>query len=85
MIKVLIADDHTLFREGLRRILSETEDIEVVAEAVDGKDILKKTKEYDWDIVLLDINLPDINGLDILKRVLSVNAGGYPEGILNFV
>jgi len=86
MIKVLIADDHTLFREGLRRILSETEDIEVVAEAVDGKDILKKTKEYDWDIVLLDINLPDINGLDILKRVLSVNAAAcilvlsmYPE------
>ncbi|MBA3755965.1 MAG: response regulator transcription factor [Nitrosomonas sp.] len=86
MIKVLIADDHALFREGLRRIFSETEDIEVVAEAVDGKDILKKTKEYDWDIILLDINLPDINGLDILKRVLSVNAAArilvlsmYPE------
>ncbi len=44
MIKVLIADDHTLFREGLRRILSETEDIEVVAVAVDGIYFLKKTK-----------------------------------------
>jgi len=86
MVKVLIADDHALFRDGLRRIFSETEDIEVVAEAVDGKDILKKIKEYDWDIILLDINLPDINGLDVLKRVLSVNAAArilvlsmYPE------
>ncbi len=86
MIKVLIADDHALFRDGLKRIFSETEDIDVVAEAVDGKDILKKTREYDWDIALLDINLPDINGLDILKRILSVNSASrilvlsmYPE------
>lgn len=86
MIKVLIADDHALFRDGLRRIFSETEDIEVVAEAVDGKDILKKAREYEWDIILLDINLPDINGLDILKRILSVNTAArilvlsmYPE------
>ncbi|WP_297323838.1 response regulator transcription factor [Nitrosomonas sp.] len=86
MIKVLIADDHALFRDGLRRIFSETEDIEVVAEAVDGKDILKKARECEWDIILLDINLPDINGLDILKRILSVNTAArilvlsmYPE------
>lgn len=86
MIKVLIADDHALFRDGLRRIFSETEDITVVAEAVDGKDILKKARECEWDIILLDINLPDINGLDILKRILSINAAArilvlsmYPE------
>lgn len=86
MINVLIADDHALFRDGLRRIFSETEDIQVIAEAIDGKDILKKTREYDWDITLLDINLPDINGLDILKRILSKNAAArilvlsmYPE------
>jgi len=91
MIKVLIADDHTLFRDGLKRIFSETEDIDVVAEAIDGKDILKKTREYDWDITLLDINLPDINGLDILKRILSVNASScilvlsmYPGGRIRF-
>lgn len=86
MIKVLVADDHALFRDGLRRIFSETEDIEVVAEAVDGKDILMKARECEWDIILLDINLPDINGLDILKRILSVNTAArilvlsmYPE------
>lgn len=86
MIKVLIADDHALFRDGLKRIFNETEDIDVVAEAVDGKDILKKIQEYEWDIILLDINLPDINGLDILKRILSASAPAcilvlsmYPE------
>lgn len=74
MIKVLIADDHALFRDGLKRIINETDDIDVVAEAIDGKDTLKKAKECDWDIALLDINFPDINGLDILKRMLSANA-----------
>lgn len=86
MINVLIADDHALFRDGLKRIFNETDDINVVAEATDGKDILKKARESDWDIALLDINLPDINGLDILKRILSANASScvlvlsmYPE------
>ena len=60
MINVLIADDHALFRDGLKRIFNETDDINVVAEATDGKDILKKARESDWDIALLDINLPDI-------------------------
>lgn len=86
MIKVLIAYDHALFRDGLKRIFNETDDIKVVAEATDGKDILKKAREFNWDIALLDINLPDINGLDILKRILSTNASScvlvlsmYPE------
>jgi two-component system invasion response regulator UvrY len=86
MINVLIADDHALFRDGLKRIFSETDDIEVIAEAVDGKDIIKKAREFKWDVALLDINLPDMNGLDILKRIISTNASScvlvlsmYPE------
>lgn len=77
MIKVLIADDHALFRDGLRRIINETDDIEVVAEATDGKDILKQARESDWDIIILDISLPDINGLDILKRIISLNPAAH--------
>lgn len=77
MIKVLIADDHALFSDGLRRIFSEAGDIEVVAEAIDGKDTIKKAKEYDWDIVLLDINFPDMNGLEVLKRISSANSPSY--------
>lgn len=86
MINVLIADDHALFRDGLKRIFSETDDIEVIAEAVDGKDIIRKTRECKWDVALLDINLPDMNGLDILKRIITTNASScvlvlsmYPE------
>lgn len=77
MVKVLIADDHALFRDGLKRIFSETDDIEVIAEAIDGKDTIKKAKEYDWDIALLDINLPDMNGLEVLKRISSANLPSY--------
>lgn len=86
MIKVLIVDDHALFRDGLKRIFSETDDIQVVAEAVDGKDFIKKAKEYEWDVALLDISMPDITGLDILKRILSIKSSAtilvlsmYPE------
>ncbi len=77
MVKVLIADDHTLFRDGLKRIFNETDDIKVVAEAIDGKDTIKKAKEYDWDIALLDISLPDMNGLEVLKRISSANLPSY--------
>lgn len=77
MVKVLIADDHALFRDGLKRIFSETDDIKVVAEAINGKDTIKKAKEYNWDIALLDINLPDMNGLEVLKRISSANLPSY--------
>lgn len=86
MIRVLIVDDHALFRDGLKRIFSETDDIQVVAEAVDGKDFIKKAKECEWDIALLDISMPDITGLDILKRISSTKSSAivlvlsmYPE------
>lgn len=86
MIRVLIVDDHALFRDGLKRIFSETDDIQVVAEAIDGKDFIKKTKEFEWDVALLDINMPDITGLDILKRISSIKPNAcilvlsmYPE------
>ena len=69
MIKILIADDHELFRDGLKRIFSEINDITVVAEAVNGSDAIRKINEYKCDLIILDINMPDINGLDVLKRI----------------
>ncbi|MDH5479681.1 MAG: response regulator transcription factor [Nitrosomonas sp.] len=69
MIKVLIADDHELFRDGLKRIFSETDDIVVAAEAVNGIDAIRKIQTNNWDIILLDINMPDISGLDVLKHI----------------
>lgn len=69
MIRVLIADDHSLFRSGLRRIFSDTPDIVVVAEAENGVDTLDEARKHEWDVMLLDINMPGISGLDVLRQV----------------
>ena len=69
MIKVLIADDHTLVRKGLKQILLDAEDIQHVDEAKDGKETLNKVDEEDYDLVLLDISLPGRSGIDVLKQL----------------
>jgi DNA-binding NarL/FixJ family response regulator len=69
MIKVLIADDHTLVRKGLKQILLDTEDIEKVDEAGNGKETLNKVAENKYDLVLLDITLPGRSGIDVLKQL----------------
>ncbi|KIO47926.1 LuxR family transcriptional regulator [Nitrosospira sp. NpAV] len=74
MIKVFLADDHRLFRDGLKRILGETADIVVAGEATDGLDALEKMRQGGWDVALLDVNMPGMNGLEVLKRIMSDNA-----------
>lgn len=71
MIKVMVVDDHKMIREGLKQILEFDGDIEVVAEADNGKDCLKKlrTGEAKPDIVLMDINMPVMNGIDALQSI----------------
>ncbi|MEE9465837.1 MAG: response regulator transcription factor [Candidatus Neomarinimicrobiota bacterium] len=69
MVKVLLADDHQLVREGLKQILAETSDIKVVDEAENGRAVLEKVRQTDFDLILLDISLPDRNGLDVLRQV----------------
>lgn len=69
MIKVLTVDDHKIVRDGLKQILAETSDIKVVDEAKDGGEALSKVRENDYDVVLLDISLPDTDGLEVLKLV----------------
>jgi DNA-binding NarL/FixJ family response regulator len=68
-IKVLIADDHPLFRQGLKNAFSETPDIEVVSEAENGNDVLGKVREQDLSLVLLDISMPGKGGLEVLKQL----------------
>ncbi len=63
-IKVLIADDHELFREGLVNLLSKSSNIEIVAQAINGKDAIIKSKKHNPDIVLMDIGMPIMNGID---------------------
>jgi two-component system invasion response regulator UvrY len=69
MIKILIADDHAIVREGLKQILSENPDLVVVAEASTGQEVLEKISKNDLDLVVLDIAMPGRGGLDILKEI----------------
>ncbi len=68
-IKVLIADDHPLFRQGLKHTFSETEDITVTGEAENGDDLIKKVPDDEYSLILLDIAMPGKSGLDVLKQL----------------
>ena len=68
-IKILIADDHQLFREGLANLLASAPDIEVIAQAKDGKDAMEKTLELKPDVVLIDIGMPQMNGIEATRQL----------------
>lgn len=70
-ISVVVVEDHTLVREGLIAMLEGQDDIEVVGEAADGKEALRLIGELDPDVVLLDLRIPEIDGLEVLKRLKS--------------
>lgn len=69
MIHVMIADDHAIVRQGLKQILNETEDIRVTGEAETGFQAIKIVRQHDFDVMLLDISLPDRSGIDVLKQI----------------
>ena len=69
MIRVLIADDHPIVREGVRRILEEAPDITVAGEAACGQEALESVQENEYDVVLLDIGIPGVDGLDLLRQL----------------
>ncbi|MBC6962998.1 MAG: DNA-binding response regulator, partial [Nitrosomonas sp.] len=75
MIRVMITDDHAIVRQGLKQILSETGDISVTGEAESGFQAMRVVRQQDFDVMLLDISLPDRNGLDVLKQIKKE----YPE------
>src|SRR2546423_1781448 len=66
-IRLLLVDDHPLVREGIRSCLSPHKQLEIVGEAADGREALDKAKELNPDVVLMDINLPGINGLEATR------------------
>ena len=71
MLRILVADDHTIVREGLKQILGEVPDMIVAGEASDGLKTLQKVQEDHYDLVLLDIAMPGLSGLDVLKHLKS--------------
>lgn len=71
MISILIADDHAIFREGLRQILEDVPDMVVAGEASSGQEVLEKVSKNDYDLLLLDIAMPGLSGLETLKLLKS--------------
>ena len=69
MIKVLLADDHKIFRDGIRSILEKETDIQVVEEASDGKEVIEKIRKTDVDVVLLDLDIGRPNGIEICEII----------------
>ena len=72
MISVLIIDDHDIVREGLKQIVAETTDVRVTAEARSGREALERVRREEYDVVILDLNLPDRPGLDVLTQIRSL-------------
>jgi DNA-binding NarL/FixJ family response regulator len=73
--RIVIIDDHQLFREGVKRILDFEEDLEVVAEGADGSEVLSLVEKYKPDVVIMDINMPNMNGIEATRQLIET----YPQ------
>lgn len=69
MIRLVIADDHTIMREGLKRILDDASDIEVVGEAVEGFEVLRHIRKGGFDLLMLDLSMPGRSGVELIRQI----------------
>lgn len=72
MTRILLADDHAIVRDGLRRIIEATDDLSVAGEAVDGKQVIEQVRSGAYDLVVLDLSMPGSSGIDMIKHIKSV-------------
>jgi two-component system, NarL family, invasion response regulator UvrY len=68
-IEVLVADDHAMIRDGLKKIIADTDDLIVAGEAGNGNVVLEKIRERDWNLLILDLSMPGRNGLELIKLI----------------
>lgn len=68
-LKVLLADDHAIIRDGLKQILADTDDLAVAGEAANGLELMQKIREQDWDVLVLDISMPGRSGLELIHMI----------------
>jgi DNA-binding NarL/FixJ family response regulator len=71
-VKLLVADDHKIFRQGINKLLEEESDLQVVGEAADGREAVKKATELKPDVILMDIAMANLNGLEATKQIKKV-------------
>jgi DNA-binding NarL/FixJ family response regulator len=69
VIRVVLADDHTIVREGIKQLLLAASDFEIVAEASDGFEVMQRVRECDFDVLLLDMSMPGKSGVELIKQV----------------
>ncbi len=74
MIHTLVCDDHPIFREGLKKIVGQSSDIAVAAEASDGKELFEQLSRKRFDVIILDISLPGVSGLELLRELKGMEA-----------
>ncbi len=79
MITVVIIDDHPVVRAGMRTILDTADDVTVVAEGASGADALRLVAQHNPEVLVLDVNLPDLNGVEVAQVILQT-PGPVPEG-----
>jgi DNA-binding NarL/FixJ family response regulator len=71
-MRILLVDDHSMFREGLRKLLETNPDFHVVAEASDGRQAVELAQEYNPDVVLMDVSMPGLNGVEATRKIINV-------------
>lgn len=71
MIRIVIADDHAIVREGLKRIVASADDMEVLAEAADGTEVMQRVRDAEFDVLVLDLSMPGRSGMELIKLVKS--------------
>jgi DNA-binding NarL/FixJ family response regulator len=74
-IRIILADDHELMRKGLRTLLERQQDLEIVGEAGDGRETMKLAKEQNPDVIIMDISMPDMNGVDATEQIMKEAPG----------
>ncbi len=72
-VRILIADDHRIMREGLRALLEKQSSFEVIAEAGDGRTAVRLSREYSPDIVIMDVSMPELNGIEATRMIIAEN------------